>query len=140
MFNKGKVFNKERVLKKNEVLKKKIKPKKKAINKFEDKEERKAHRIPLKKYTEGGRKASLIALCDIIFVLITISISIVKKGNAGIYVGVMMLAALIVAAVGFVIGINSFKEENKFLRFSYLGTVANAVIWIGILLMYLTYV
>lgn len=113
---------------------------KKAVNKFEDKEDRKAHRIPLKKYTEGGRKSSLIALCNVIFILITISISIFQKGNAGIYVGVMMLAVLISAATGFAIGINSFKEENKFLTFTYIGTITNAIIWIGILGMYLIYV
>lgn len=134
------MFNKEKILNKNETLKKKIKPKKKAINKFEDKEDRKAHRIPLRKYTSGGRKASLIALGDVLFIMLTIGISIVKKGNAGIYVGIMMLLALAIAIFGFIVGLNSFKEENKFLRFSYLGTIANAVIWIGILMMYLTYV
>lgn len=134
------MFNKEKILNKNETLKKKIKPKKKAINKFEDKEDRKAHKIPLRKYTLGGRKSALIALCDIIFIIMIIAISIVKKGNAGIYAGVMMLLALFMAIFGFVVGLNSFKEENKFLRFSYLGTIANAVIWVGILMMYLTYV
>ncbi|MFQ9515732.1 MAG: hypothetical protein ACLRZ9_07870 [Eubacterium sp.] len=114
--------------------------KKKAVRKFEDKEEKKAHRIPLKKYTQGGRTASFIALCNLVVILATIGISILKKGNAGIYVGFMMLAVLVSAAAGFVIGINSFKEENKFLRFTYIGTIANAVIWIGILGIYLIFV
>lgn len=134
------MFNKEKLLNKNEALKKKIKPKKKATNKIEDKEDKKARRIPLRKYTEGGRKASLIALGDLVFIMLTVAISIVQKGQSGIYVGIMMLLALMVAIGGFVMGINSFKEENKFLRYSYVGTVANAVIWIGILMMYLTYV
>lgn len=109
-------------------------------NKPDNKEDKKSRRIPLKKYTSGGRKSALIALCDLIFIIMIIAISIVKKGNAGIYVGVMMLATLIISAVGFIVGINSFKEENRFLRFSYLGTIINAAIWIGILLLYLIYV
>ena len=113
---------------------------KKTAKKKEDREEKKAHRIPLKKYTQGGRTSSLMALCNIIIIIITIAISILKKGNAGIYVGIMMLAVLISAAVGFAIGINSFKEENKFLRFTYIGTISNAIIWIGILGIYLIYV
>lgn len=114
--------------------------KKKAVNKIEDKEDKKARRIPLKKYTKGGKISSLIALCSQAFIVLTIVISVFQKGNSGIYVGIMMLAALIAAVVGFVIGINSFKEENKFLTFTYIGTIANAVIWIGILGLYLIYV
>ena len=106
----------------------------------EKREKKKSHKIPLKKYTQGGRMSSLMALVNILAVIFAISVSIAKKGKAGIYIGVLMLLILVSAAVGFVIGINSFKEENKFLRYTYIGTVANAVIWICILGMYLIYV
>ena len=110
-------------------------------NKLKEKREnRKDRRIPLKKYTKGGRVSSLISICNIILIIISIMISILQKGNAGVYVGVIMFAVLISASIGFVIGINSFKEENKFLRYTYWGTIANAVIWIGILGLYLIYV
>lgn len=114
--------------------------KKKAVRKYNDKEDKKSRRIPLKKYTKGGKTASLMALCNLIIILITIAIAILQKGNAGIYVGFLMLAVLISAAAGFIIGINSFKEENKFLRYTYIGTISNAVIWIGILGIYLIFV
>lgn len=114
--------------------------KKKAVRKIEDKEDKKLQKIPLNKYTKGGRTASLLGLCNLAFIVLTIAISIFQKGNAGIYVGVMMLAVLVSAAIGFVIGINSFKEENKFLRFTYIGTITNAVIWISILGIYLIFV
>ncbi len=51
-----------------------------------------------------------------------------------------MLLVMVSAIAGFVIGINSFKEENKFLKYTYIGTITNAVIWIFILGMYLAYV
>lgn len=114
--------------------------KEKSVQRKEKREEKKSRRIPLKKYTKGGRIASWMALCNILLIILTISISVAQKGHAGIYVGVLMLLILASAAIGFVIGINSFKEENKFLRYTYIGTVTNAVIWIGILGMYLIYV
>lgn len=106
----------------------------------EKKEEFLSKRIPLKKYTKGGRISTLMGIINILIIALCITISVVQKGNAGVYVGVIMLAVLISGAVGFVIGINSFKEENKFLTYSYIGSIANAVIWIGILGIYLIYV
>ena len=106
----------------------------------EEREEKKARRIPLEKYTKGGKISSLMALIHILLLALSVGISIAKRGNAGIYVGFFVLVVLISAAAGFVIGINSFKESDKFLRYSYIGTIANAVIWIGILGIYLTYI
>lgn len=104
------------------------------------KEKKEKHRIPLKKYTRGGRISSLISLCSLAIIILAVVISILMKGNAGIYVGLMMIAALVAAVVGFIMGIKSFNEENKFLRYTYIGTIANAIIWISILGMYLIYV
>ena len=100
--------------------------------KREEKEEKKGRKIPLRNYTKGGRKSSVIAGVNILLFILAVVISILKKGNAGIYV--------VSAIAGFVIGINSFKEENKFLKYTYIGTITNAVIWIFILGMYLAYV
>ena len=87
--------------------------------KWEEKEEKKGRKIPLRNYTKGGRKSSVIAGVNILLFILAVVISILKKGNAGI---------------------NSFKEENKFLKYTYIGTITNAVIWIFILGMYLAYV
>mgnify|MGYP002596996877 CR=1 FL=1 len=106
----------------------------------EEKEEKKGRKIPLRNYTKGGRKSSVIAGVNILLFILAVVISILKKGNAGIYVGLLMLLVMVSAIVGFVIGINSFKEENKFLKYTYIGTITNAVIWIFILGMYLAYV
>ena len=105
-----------------------------------DKEEKENRKIPLKKYTKGGRISSLIALCNIVVIITLIGISIILKGNAGIYIGLIMLGVLVSAVIGFSIGLKSYKEENKFLTFTNIGTIANAIIWIGILGMYLIYV
>lgn len=104
------------------------------------KEDRPAKRIPLRKFTKGGKTSFLIALGSLIIILAAIIISTVMKGKAGIYVGIMVLLALILSAAGFAIGIDSFKEENRFMRYTYIGTISNAIIWLGILGMYLIFV
>lgn len=107
---------------------------------LEEKEDKKAKKIPLSKYTRGGKSSSLIALESFLVIVLSVSISVAMKGKAGIYVGILMLFAFATSIAGFVIGINSFREENKFMRYTYIGTIANAVIWIVILGMYLIYI
>ena len=103
---------------------------------LEEKEDKKAKKIPLRKYTKGGKSSTLIAIES----LLVIAISVAMKGKAGIYVGLLTLFAFITSIAGFIVGINSFKEENKFMMYTYIGTIANAVIWLGVLGMYLIYI
>ena len=81
---------------------------------LEEKEDKKAKKIPLRKYTKGGKSSTLIAIES--------------------------LLVIILAIARFIVGINSFKEENKFMMYTYIGTIANAVIWLGVLGMYLIYI
>lgn len=113
--------------------------KKKKI-KLDEKEDKLAKHIPLRKYTQGGKTSSLIALGSLILIVLAILISTLMRGNAGIYVGVMVFFALIISALGFGIGIKSFDEENRFMMYTYIGTICNAVIWIFILGVYLIFV
>lgn len=113
--------------------------KKKKI-KLDEKQDKLAKHIPLRKYTKGGKTSSLIALGSLILMILAVVISILMRGNAGIYVGLMMFLALIASALGFGIGIKSFDEENRFMMYTYIGTICNAVIWIFILGIYLIFV
>ena len=103
-------------------------------------EEKKDRRIPLSKYSEGGRTSCLIALCNLALIALIVTVTIIENGKSGIFVGIMMVLTFFSAVFGFIIGIGSFEEENKFLRYSYIGSGANGAIWVGILLIYLTYV
>lgn len=97
-------------------------------------------RIALSSYTKGGRISSLIALEAFILFVLTVALCIVQNGNAGIYVGILAWAIFGLALAGFVIGLKSYQEETKFLKYTYIGTISNAVIWIGILCVFLIYV
>ena len=105
---------------------------------LDEKEDKKAKKIPLRKYTKGGKSSTLIAIESLLVIIFAISVAM--KGKAGIYVGLLTLFAFITSIAGFIVGINSFKEENKFMMYTYIGTIANAVIWLGVLGMYLIYI
>lgn len=107
---------------------------------FDEKEDKPAKRIPLRKYTKGGKISSLIAFGSLLLIVLTVLISTLMRGQAGIYVGLMLFVSLIASAIGFGMGIKSFDEENRFMRYTYIGTIANAAIWIFILGIYLIFV
>lgn len=103
-------------------------------------EDKKDRRIPLSKYARGGRISSTIGLCNLALVFLTITATVMEDGKSGMYIGIIVIATFISALMGFVIGIRSFAEENKFYRFSYIGTSINAAIWIFIVLIYIAYI
>lgn len=113
--------------------------KKKKIR-LDEKEDKLAKHIPLRKYTKGGKISSLIALCSLLLIVLAVVISTLMRGKAGVYVGLMVFLTLITSAVGFGIGIRSFGEENRFMMYTYIGTISNAIIWIFILGLYLVFV
>ena len=103
-------------------------------------EDKKDRRIPLSKYARGGRISSTIGLCNLALMFLTITMSVMENGKSGMYIGILVIVTFISALMGFVIGIRSFTEENKFYRFSYIGTVINSIIWISVILIYIAYI
>ena len=113
--------------------------KKKKI-KLDEKGDKPEKHIPLRKYTKGGKKSTVMGLISLLIIVLAVAISIALKGKAGVYVGLMVFVSLIVSAWGFAVGLKSFSEGNRFLRYTYIGTIGNAVIWIFMLGLYLIYV
>ena len=103
-------------------------------------EDKKDRRIPLSKYARGGRISSTIGLCNLALMFLTITMAVMENGKSGMYIGIIVIITFILSIFGFVIGIRSLTEENKFYRFSYIGTVINAAIWISIILIYIAYI
>ena len=103
-------------------------------------EDKKDRKIPLTKYARCGRISSTIGLCNLALMSLTITMAVMENGKSGMYIGIIVILIFISALMGFVIGIRSFSEENKFYRFSYIGTILNAIIWISIILIYIAYI
>lgn len=99
----------------------------------------KRQKIPFYKYTKGGRISTLMAIVSVVVLAVAIGIAIAKRGNAGIIVGILGIATFAIAMAGFVVGIESFKEETKFLRYSWIGTMMNLVMWLVMLMIFLIF-
>ena len=92
---------------------------------------RRGYKFTDKRHTVGGIFATILAIFSIILFTVGVSLSFIEGGNAGLIVGIIGLIVFLVAVLGFVIGIKSFKEEEKYYFLSWVGSILNAVIFIG---------
>lgn len=83
-----------------------------------------------KKISRGGVVSSLFVLIAVGLLCAGVYISYKAEGNGGSNVGMLGAGAFLVALVGFIIGLRSFKEEEVFLGFPWFGVVGNAIIWL----------
>ena len=107
--------------------------------KREEKKSKKKPHIPLRKYTLGGRIATVLFVVEVAIIAIAVIWSFYKKGNAGIEVGIMAATAMLMSLIGFFVGIFSFKDEMRFLTYSWIGTITNLMVFLGISMLFLIY-
>lgn len=96
---------------------------------------RKHYKFTNKKTSKRGISSTLLFLAAAVMVIYGIYFSFKAHGNGTMLVGVMGIGGLVSATVGFVIGLNSLKDENVFHTFSWIGSIGNAFIWFCILFM-----
>ncbi|MBE5921670.1 MAG: hypothetical protein E7269_02830 [Lachnospiraceae bacterium] len=89
--------------------------------------------------SKGGILSSLIAVLAICLFGASIFYSVVKGGAASSIVGKISAVSLILALIGFVLGMVSFKEKDKFERFSWIGSLANGAVLVMYVCMMLIY-
>ncbi len=94
---------------------------------------KKSYKFTDKKPSIKGIISTLFFLMSFGLVTYAIVIAFNTKGNASIAIGALGMAAFLVAIGGFAIGLYSFKEDNVFLRFPWIGTIGNAVVWLFLL-------
>lgn len=80
--------------------------------------------------TLGGTISMTMGLVALAFMICGIYISFKAHGSAGMIVGACGLIALIVSFIGTVIGLMSFKEENKFYGLSKAGSYFCGILFI----------
>lgn len=91
----------------------------------------------LRPEAKGGVAAILMAAISALLFLVAVITSYVYAGEAGIVLGAIGLTGLLLAIVGFFIGIKSFSEKERSHKFSTIASIANgiiAVIWLGLYL------
>lgn len=82
--------------------------------------------------TLGGKVASMLGILAAALVIYGLYISFKAKGNGGTTVGIFGTLAFLCSTVGLLIGLSSFKEEDKFYFLSWLGTIICGIVWISI--------
>ncbi len=90
-----------------------------------------------KRTSVGGVVSSIYFLMSLGLIIWASYISYKSEGNSGIAVGALGMTAFLVATGGFALGIRSFKEDDVFLKYPWIGTVGNAIVWlfmIGVIL------
>jgi len=92
----------------------------------------------MKRQSEQGITSSILAGISILLFLIAAILSFVFQGEGGLYLGAMGLCAMCISIYGFGIGLKSFSKENRIYTFSKIGAIANGVLMIGWLGLFLT--
>lgn len=82
-----------------------------------------------KQHSTEGIISTILAAPALIFLISGIVISFQNKGNGSIVVGLLGFLAMVISVAGFIIGLKSFKKEDVFFLFSYIGIIINTVIW-----------
>ena len=77
-----------------------------------------------------GRISLLIGVAAAALLISGIVIAYRDRGEAGILVGVLGIAAFAVAVFGFIMGLLGFKEEDRRQLYSWIGSLLNAAVWL----------
>ena len=87
-----------------------------------------------KRHTRGGVESSILALMSGLLFFGAAICSLVMSGQGGMYLGILALG---LSVYGFILGLKSFSEQNRAFLYSKIGSVANGVlmvIWIALFL------
>ena len=88
-----------------------------------------------KHHSKGGVRSSIAAAISLACTLIDIHGAYLAKGNAGNYMALFGVIAIVACAYGAYVGSQSFKEEECYYLFSRLGTTISMILlifWIAV--------
>ena len=91
-----------------------------------------------KSQTLGGMISTAMGLAALVSFGYGIYIAFQAKGNAGLEVGSLGLLSFMLSVIGLVIGLLSFKAEDKFYTFSRAGSLMSgifAIVMVAVLMM-----
>ena len=89
-----------------------------------------------KKHPKSAIAATVMAALSVVAVLVMIALSAKDKGNAGLFVGIGGVFALLLNVVGCIMSIRAFSKEDIYYTFPIIGTVSNGVILVALLVIY----
>ena len=96
---------------------------------------RKDYKFTNKKHSIPGIISTLIGFIGIVVIIAAIYISFTHHGAAGQIIGVMGFIDIFLAMIGFVIALVSFRNDDVYYLFSWIGTGLNVFVWIFLMSM-----
>lgn len=96
-------------------------------------------KIRTKYDAKAGILSFMMALLSVCVFLLAVLFSLSEGGAAGTMAGKIAAVSMILSLGGFVTGIASFQEKDKFERFSWLGSLTNGAILIAYVCMLLIF-
>ena len=91
-----------------------------------------------KKEAQKGKLYTGLAAASLILFITAVLLAFFMNGEFGYIVGGVSLCAMLLSIYGFAMGLKSFSEENRTHRTSMIGSIANGIImigWLGIFLL-----
>lgn len=91
-----------------------------------------------KKEAGKGKLSTALAAASFLLFVAAVLLTLFLNKGYGFIVGSVCLFAMLLSAYGFIMGLLSFSEENRKHRTSLIGSIANGVImvmWLGLFLM-----
>ncbi len=96
---------------------------------------RRAYKFTDKHHSKGGIRSSIAGAISVICTAIALYGAFAAKGNAGNYLVLFGVIAIVCCFYGAFVGNKSFKEEECYYFFSRLGTAVNVLLvifWIAV--------
>ncbi len=87
--------------------------------------------------TAGGRVSLTLAILSVILFLVTILISVLKRGESGSIVGGVGMISMALSIYGFYVGMRSFSERNRKTTYSLVGSTICGFLMVGWLALFL---
>lgn len=97
----------------------------------------KKYKFSDKSQSIGGIFSTLFAVLAAFACVAAVWISFQHRGEGGIEIGVLGIVSVFLSGCGLYIGVRSFQEEDIFFLFSWLGSIGNSIILLGMMMLIL---
>lgn len=97
----------------------------------------KRYKFAKKRYAKNGQVSTILAAACLALLLLASVVSFALRGNAGVFVGGIALMAMLLSIYGFYLGLKGFSEKDCSNVFCIVGAIANGLIMVGFLAIYL---
>ena len=96
---------------------------------------RRSYKFTVKHHSKGGIRSSIAGAVALICTGVAVYIAYAAKGNAGNYLALFGVIAIVCCIYGAFTGNRSFREEECYYFFSRLGTTVNlllVIFWVAV--------